>query len=198
MAEQDVPKTPQESSTPISVEEVTEASIGKLNCSQVVQAILASVPLFFENQQTFISIYTDAQPAWHCTNHTTCSPSSYTCSLSRGAWAWNGNVHKTIVSEWGLECANAVIKGLPEASFFASLGDSWLGRKNLVFISCLVMSLAALASAFAPNIWVYSLFRFICGVGHVSITISSLVLLSERVGKRWRGRMVLLASHLGC
>lgn len=172
-----------------------------MNCSQVLQAIVASIPALFDNQQTLISVFTDAQPQWHCIR-SSCTSSSNICSLSKSEWAWNGNKHSTIISDWDLQCASSFIKGLPATSFFtgcllggfllASLGDSSLGRKNLLCLSCLIMSLASLASAFSPNIWVYSVIRFIAGVGRVSITISSFVLLSERVGKRWRGQIIMV------
>lgn len=191
---------------PLSVEEVIEGSLGKMNCAQMMQAIFASILPLFDNQQTFISVFTDAQPVWHCTKDdqtsNSCSRKTNICSLSRSVWAWNGNKHSTIISDWDLQCANSFVKGLPATSYFvgcllggfllASLGDSSFGRKNLLCLSCLIMSLASLASAFSPNIWVYSVFRFVAGVGRVSITISSFVLLSERVGKRWRGQIVML------
>ncbi|XP_021724725.1 organic cation/carnitine transporter 3-like [Chenopodium quinoa] len=191
---------------PLSVEEVIEGSLGRMNCSQMVQAFLASVLPMFDNQQTFISVFTDAQSKWHCISDirigSSCTSSSNICNLSKSEWAWTGNKHNTIISHWDLQCASSFIKGLPATSFFmgcllggyvlASLGDSSLGRKNLLCLSCLVMSLASFASAFSPNIWVYSVLRFIAGVGRVSITISSFVLLSERVGKRWRGQIVMI------
>ncbi|KNA14625.1 hypothetical protein SOVF_105530 [Spinacia oleracea] len=205
MAEQD-DQSESEKAAPLSVEEVIEGSLGRMNCTQMLQAILASIPPIFDQQQTFISVFTDAQPIWHCINgnqtNSKCTNTSNICSLSKREWAWNGNKRSTIISDWDLQCATSFIKGLPATSYFmgcllggfvlASLGDSSLGRKNLLCLSCLVMSLASLASAFSPNIWVYSVFRFIAGVGRVSITISSFVLLSERVAKRWRGQIVML------
>ncbi|CAO2814122.1 unnamed protein product [Amaranthus hypochondriacus] len=191
---------------PLSVEDVIEQSLGQINCSQILQAILACIPPLFDNQQTLISVFTDAQPVWECTRdyqtNSSCTSRSNPCSLSKNEWSWNGNKHNTIISDWDLQCASSFIKSLPATSYFigcllggfvlASLGDSSLGRKNLLSFSCLTMSLASLASAFSPNIWVYSIFRFIAGVGRVSITISSFVLLSERIGKRWRSQVVMV------
>ncbi|XP_021721247.1 organic cation/carnitine transporter 3-like [Chenopodium quinoa] len=182
---------------PLSVEEVIEGSLGRMNCSQMVQAFLASVLPMFDNQQTFISVFTDAQSKWHCISDirigSSCTSSSNICNLSKSEWAWTGNKHNTIISHWDLQCASSFIKGLPATSFFmgcllggyvlASLGDSSLGRKNLLCLSCLVMSLASFASAFSPNIWVYSVLRFIAGVGRVSITISS---FCPSVGEGWQ------------
>ncbi|GAB4834008.1 hypothetical protein Ancab_032260 [Ancistrocladus abbreviatus] len=183
-----------------SLEEFVERSIGHIRAVQVVQAVLISVLSFFDAQQTFISVFTDAQPSWHCTNATICNHNSNICSLPKSAWAWdNERHHHTIISEWDLECSSAFITGLPATSYFAgcvlggfalaTLGDSSLGRKNLLFLSSLLMCIAALCSAFSTDVGMYSTFRFFCGVGRVSITTSALVLLTERVGRRWRSQM---------
>ncbi|KAL9244256.1 hypothetical protein vseg_018053 [Gypsophila vaccaria] len=188
--------------TTMSVEEMIESSIGRMTWGQILQAILASIPAVFDNQQTLISIFTDAQPAWHCNNTSSCNSESNICTLPRKDWDWVGNKYSTVISDWDLECASSFVKGLPATSYFlgclltgyivASLGDTSLGRKNLLVISCMMMSLAALGSGFATGFWWYCVIRFFCGAGRVSITISSFVLLSEKVGKRWRGQIVLL------
>ena len=89
--------------------------------------------------------------------------------------------------------------GLPASSFFigsliggftlAMLGEIFLGRKNLLYLSCLIMSIASLLTAFSMNIWMYSLLRLVSGIGRASIMTCSLILLTERVGKRWRGQI---------
>lgn len=132
-----------------------------------------------------------------------CNSNSDICSLSKGEWAWDsGKTHTSIISEWDLECVNSFITGLPTTCYFvgsllgglalASLADSSLGRKNLLIFSSLFMSLFALASGFSPNIWVYSGFRFLSGIGRAPIAVSILVLLTERVGKRWRGHVTMI------
>ncbi|KAL9241332.1 hypothetical protein vseg_015455 [Gypsophila vaccaria] len=189
----------------LSVDEMIEQSIGRVNFTQILQSILVTLPLFFDVQQTFMSVFADAQPTWHCTSsNASCTSESNICDLSKGDWAWDsGTVHTSIVSEWDLECASSVFVGMPTTSFFvgcllgglllATLGDSSLGRKNLLCISSLVMSLAAFASALSPNIWVYSVFRLFCGIGRASVGTCVLVLLAERVSKRWRPQATLVA-----
>ncbi|KMT02669.1 hypothetical protein BVRB_9g203460 [Beta vulgaris subsp. vulgaris] len=199
----------------ISVEEIFEESIGLLTLTQILQSIFTSLSPFFESLQTFISIFTHAQPTWHCTgtNNTSCvANKSNLCNLARSDWAWDGshNVHTSIISEWNLECASSFITGLPATSYFvgcllgglvlATLGDSSLGRKNLLCISSLVLYVAALASAFAPNIWVYSVFRFLSGVGRAPLPMCAIILFTERVSKKWRSQAVMLgfiSSSLG-
>ncbi|XP_021299522.1 organic cation/carnitine transporter 2-like [Herrania umbratica] len=186
-----------------SLDEMIEQSLGGFGHVQLIQAILVSLPLLFDAQQTFISVFTDAVPTWHCTDDTTCSSNLHICSLSRSSWSWDGPSDRTIVSEWSLECASSIITGLPSSSFFmgcllggfafSTLGDSWLGRKKLLFFSCLAMSISASATILSANIWIYSLLRFVCGFFRSSIMTTALVLLMEMVGKRWRGQVGIIA-----
>ncbi|KAL9244255.1 hypothetical protein vseg_018052 [Gypsophila vaccaria] len=188
--------------TVMSVEDVIESSLGKMTWTQILQAVLTSIPPVFDNQQTLISVFTDAQPAWRCNNLRSCNSFTDICGLPRADWDWVGNKSDTIISDWDLECASSFIQGLPATSYFlgcllsgymvASLGDTSLGRKKLLVISCMIMSVAALASGFAPSFWSYCVIRFICGAGRVSVSVVSFVLLSEKVGKRWRGQIILL------
>ncbi|XP_028799717.1 organic cation/carnitine transporter 2-like [Neltuma alba] len=149
--------------------------------------------MFFDAQQSFISIFTDAHP----------SEASDICKIPRSSsWAWDGLSPKTIISQWHLECASSFITGLPQSSFFmgcllagfllASSADSSLGRKNLLFLSCLTMSIVSSIIVFSPNVWVYSAFKFLIGFCRSSIGTCSLVLLTERVQKEWRFRVGVL------
>ncbi|XP_028802683.1 organic cation/carnitine transporter 2-like [Neltuma alba] len=149
--------------------------------------------MFFDAQQSFIGIFTDAHP----------SEASDICKIPRSSsWAWDGLSPKTIISQWHLECASSFITGLPQSSFFmgcllagfllASSADSSLGRKNLLFLSCLTMSIVSSIIVFSPNVWVYSAFKFLIGFCRSSIGTCSLVLLTERVQKEWRFRVGVL------
>ncbi|KAL5746652.1 hypothetical protein ACOSP7_027798 [Xanthoceras sorbifolium] len=186
-----------------SLDEIIEQSIGGFAWSQFFQAILVSLASIFDSQQSFISVYTDGEPTWHCINNTTCnSISSNICELPRSDWAWDGTASKTIISEWGLECSSAFIKGLPASShfmgcllgtiFLATLADSSLGRKNLLLLSCLTMSITTSITIFSNNVWIYSALRFLTGLSRASIDICTIVLVTEKVGRKWRGRVGLL------
>ncbi|KAL5813331.1 hypothetical protein ACOSQ3_028281 [Xanthoceras sorbifolium] len=185
-----------------SLDDMIEQTIGGFGWAQLVQAILVSLASIFDSQQAFLSVYTDAQPTWHCTNNntttTTCdSRRSNICKLPKSDWAWDGFASKTIVSEWGLQCSSsAFIRGLPSSSHFmgcilgtffvARLADSSLGRKNMLLLSCLVMSITTSITILSNNVWIYSLMRFIAGVGRASIGTCTIVLLVEKVGRKWR------------
>ncbi|KAK9182030.1 hypothetical protein WN944_025171 [Citrus x changshan-huyou] len=190
-----------------SLDEIVEQGIGGFGWAQFVQAILVSLASLFDSQQSFINVYTEAEPTWHCLNNTTCSSASNICMLPKSSWAWDGNpttTALTIISEWGLECSSAFIKGLPAAShftgrllgivFLATLADSSLGRKNLLFLSCLTMSVATSLTIFSNNLWIYSLLRFFSGISRTTIGTCTIVLLTEKVGTEWRGQEGILDS----
>ncbi|XVF33806.1 hypothetical protein REPUB_Repub18cG0002700 [Reevesia pubescens] len=154
---------PAQPKQPRSLDEMIERCIGDFSWSQFSEAIFVSFAWVFDAQQTFISVFTDAEPSWHCTQMD-----------HESAW-------------------------LPASSFFmgclagglalATLADSTLGRKNMLFFSCLMMSLSSIFTIFSSNIWIYSALRFINGFGRATIGTCALVLSTELVGKRWRGRV---------
>ncbi|TXG49600.1 hypothetical protein EZV62_025475 [Acer yangbiense] len=193
-----------------SFEEMLERNLQGFGWAMFFQVILIALSAFFDSQQTFISNYTDGIPAWHCTNNarTTCNPkqSADICKLHTSEWAWDEIPSKTIVSEWGLQCSNVFLRGLPASSHFAgtllglfvlaSLADSCLGRKKLLLYSCLTMSVTGILTILSNSVWIYSLSRFIAGFCRATMATSGIILLSEVVGKQWRGRVgTLLFSY---
>ncbi|KAK7256999.1 hypothetical protein RIF29_30653 [Crotalaria pallida] len=181
----------------LSLDYTIEQCIGDFNRNQFLQVVLISLAWLFDAQQAFITVFTDAQPLWHCTS-SSCTTTTM-CNLPKYSWAWDGPTQASIISEWNLQCSNSIITGLPASLFFmgcllggivlATLADSSFGRKNMLFYSCLLMSLSSLLSSFSPNIWIYSAFKFLCGFGRATIGTSALVLVSELVGKKWRGQV---------
>ncbi|XP_027909858.1 organic cation/carnitine transporter 3-like [Vigna unguiculata] len=181
----------------VSWDEMIEKGLGNFGWTQFLQCILVSVAMFFDSQQLFIAIYTDDYPTWHCTNHTTtCTSNSGICKLPKTSWAWDGPSSKTIISQFGLECATSFITGLPQSSFFlgcllgsfllATLADTSLGRKNMIILSCLSMSVISLIIIFSTNVWIYSALKFLIGFCRSSISTCCLVLLMEKVSTEWR------------
>ncbi|KAK0596859.1 hypothetical protein LWI29_019683 [Acer saccharum] len=195
-------KQPPPPPPPLSLDETIERCIGDFSWVQFLQTFLVSLAWFFDAQQTFISVFTDVEPTWHCTqlgDESCNSASSDICQLSNNSWSWDFPVHTSIISEWGLECASSLVKGLPASSFFmgclaggfilATLADSSLGRKNTLFLSCLIMSLSSLLTIFSTNVWIYSVLRFVNGFGRTTIGTCAIVLSTELVGKKWRGQV---------
>ena len=183
-----------------SLDSTIERCIGEFGWPQFSQTLLVSLAWLFDAQQTFISVFTDAYPTWHCTTHQNgCNSASNICYLPKNSWAWDWPSYTSIISEWNLQCSSSIITGLPASSFFmgcvvgglvlATLADSSLGRKNMLFLSCLTMSLSSLLTVFSTNIWAYSALRLVCGFGRATIGTCALVLTIELVGKRWRGQV---------
>lgn len=187
-----------------AMDDAIESYTGATSLAQLLRAFFVSLAWAFDSQQTFINVFTDAEPSWHCTraDDPLCSSAiQYPCGLPKGSWAWDRPKHTSVVSEWGLECSGPAISGLPASAFFAGsilgglvlapLADSLLGRKNLLFLSCLTMSLMGALTVVAPNFWVYVSLRFIGGFGRATVNSSALVLSMEIVGKRWRDRIAI-------
>ncbi|KAI9116518.1 hypothetical protein K1719_012685 [Acacia pycnantha] len=168
-----------------SLGSTVERCLSEFNLSQFLQALLVSFAWFFDGHQTFITVFTDAQP----------TPSS---PASQG-----GSSFSSIISEWHLNPEDPILTGLPASSFFigclvgglalSTLADTLLGRKNMLFYSCLLMSVSSFFAAFSPNLWVYSFLKFLSGFGRSTISTTSLVLATELVGKRWRGQVGVMA-----
>lgn len=186
---------------PPSLDSVIERVTGNSGFAQFLQAVVVSLAVIFDGQQSFISVYADAEPAWHCTA-STCSSASSICQLPTSSWAWERPAFATTISDFNLQCSSSLLSGLPATSFFfgcllggfilSSLADSSLGRKNLLFLSCLTMSFAALLTSFSTNVWVYSALRFIAGFGRAPIGTCALVLSTEMVSRKWRGRVGII------
>ncbi|XAR67241.1 hypothetical protein NMG60_11001921 [Bertholletia excelsa] len=185
---------------PSSLDEIIQGCIGDFGWAQFLQAAFVSLAWVFDAQQAFISVFTDALPSWHCTTPTSCTTADADiCLFPPNAWAWDMPIHTSTVSEWSLACAGSIMMGLPASSFFlgclaggfilATLADSSLGRKNMLFLSCLLMSLSGLCTVVSTNIWTYSALRFICGFARAMIGTCALVLSTELVGKRWRAQV---------
>ncbi|GMJ11624.1 organic cation/carnitine transporter 3 [Hibiscus trionum] len=184
---------------PRSLDETIERCIGGFGWFQIFQATLVSFAWVFDAQQTFISVFTDAEPSWHCTDDSVCNSFSKICQLPKSSWSWDWPAHTSIISEWSHQCSTSFITGLPASSFFtgclvgglvlATLADSTLGRKNMLLLSCLMMSISSIFTVFSPNIWIYSALRFITGFGRATVGTCALVLSTELVGKRWRDQV---------
>ncbi|KAL6856114.1 hypothetical protein ACP4OV_018916 [Aristida adscensionis] len=181
-----------------SIDDTIEMYIGATGAMQLLKALLLAFAWAFDAQQVFISVFTDAEPRWHCTgSDASCSPAAASpCALPPGSWAWDVPAETSVVSEWALKCAGPALVSLPASSFFAgclaggflltTLADSLLGRKKMLLVSMASMSVAGVLTAFAPNVWAYAALRFVCGFARSIVGTCTLVLSTELVGKRWR------------
>ncbi|KAH7557881.1 hypothetical protein JRO89_XS11G0233500 [Xanthoceras sorbifolium] len=117
----------------VSLDEMIEQSLeANFGCAQFVQAVLVSLLMVFDAQQAFLAVYTDAEPTWHCTDNVACNSSSNICLPSSCFFA-----------------------GCLLGGFVLSIyGDSSLGRKKLLFLSCFgTLSLPAMAYLNRNSSW---------------------------------------------
>ncbi|OIT38221.1 PREDICTED: organic cation/carnitine transporter 3-like [Nicotiana attenuata] len=151
-----------------TLDETIESCIGEFGWAQFIQSILVSLSWVFDAQQTFISVFTDT----------------------------------SAISEWSLIGASSILTGLPASSFFigcliggfllSTLADTKLGRKNMLVLSCFIMSIAGAITSISTNIWIYSFLRFLTGFGRATIGTCALVLSTELVGSQWRGQVGII------
>lgn len=118
-ASTDLPCNVDHSSKSDNLDELIEPYIRGFTWSHAFQLMLISMASFFAAQQTYITIFTDSKPSWHCTqiaNDTTtsCNSQSSICQLPINSWQWDKPARTSIISEWSLLCAgNDIIAGLP-------------------------------------------------------------------------------------
>ncbi|KAG0470869.1 hypothetical protein HPP92_017569 [Vanilla planifolia] len=179
-----------------SIDLAIERHLGDAGARHILRSLLAALPWMFDAQQSFISVFTDAPPPWHCTSPS-CSPSFSTpCNLPPSSWSYSLPRCVSIVSEWSIHCASPALLGLPASAYFAgclvggfllsTLADSRLGRKATLFLTSFAMSIFAALTAFSSNITVYATLRFACGFARSTVGTTAFVLSTELVSRRWR------------
>ncbi|GLJ53651.1 hypothetical protein SUGI_1144410 [Cryptomeria japonica] len=185
-----------------SVDEIIEKYVGGFGPAQLFQVAIVALGVAFDAQSTFVTIFTDAQPSWRCTNGSQltetekCTAQSSICEMDPTLWEWERGKEVSVISQWNLVCANTIKAGFPSLFFFMGsligciivgpLADSWLGRKRTLMLSTVSLSLMGFLTACAPNIWIYSLLRALTGFGRASLGTYCLVLSTEIAGRQWR------------
>ncbi|KAK8918582.1 Organic cation/carnitine transporter 2 [Platanthera zijinensis] len=188
-----------------SIDDAIETYIGSTSAAaQLLPATLVGLAWAFDAQQTFINVFADAMPPWHCTSPSCFSAgdSASPCGQAPSSWNWSLPRHTSTISSWSLECASPALLALPSSSFFAgclaggillaTLADSRLGRKNTLVLSSLAMSLSAALTAASPSLVAYAALRFVCGFSRATVGTSALVLSTELVSRRWRDRVSII------
>ncbi|KAG0481575.1 hypothetical protein HPP92_012063 [Vanilla planifolia] len=188
-----------------SIDEAIESYIGDAGTTNILPAVLATLVLVFDAQQTFINVFTDAMPPWFLKNSSSASAAAggdSPCGLPPSTWSWSLPIHSSTISEWSLECASPAVLGLPSSSYFsgclaggflfATLADSHLGRKKMLLLSTLSMSISAALTAASPSLPTYAALRFVAGLFRSTVGTSVIVLSTELVSRRWRDRISIV------
>ncbi len=95
----------------------------------------------------------------------------------------------------GLLGSTALVAAFVGAFVFGRLADV-IGRKKIYGVLAIIMSLGALATAFAPNFTWLLVFRFILGIGIGGDYPVSAVLMSEYANRKDRGKLVGLVFSM--
>ncbi|KAH0469653.1 hypothetical protein IEQ34_001211 [Dendrobium chrysotoxum] len=181
-----------------AIERYMDAAAGP---THLLLPTLAAFAWFFDAQQAFITIFSDASPPWHCTT-SACTASITPCNFPYSSWSYSLPRHISTISDFSLYCASPVLLGLPASSFFggclfgglllATIADSQLGRKKTLVLTTLFMSIASALTAFSPNVAVYATLRFVSGFARANIGTCAFVLSSELVPRRRRDLISIL------
>ncbi len=91
----------------------------------------------------------------------------------------------------GLLGSTSLIAAFVGAFIFGRIADVY-GRKAIYGLEAAIMAVGAIASAFAPNITLLIIFRFILGVGIGGDYPVSAVIMSEYANRKDRGRLVTM------
>lgn len=78
----------------------------------------------------------------------------------------------------------------------STIPDGFLGRKQLLFLSTLTMSVTGISIFFSSNIWSYVFLKFLVGFARSQTCTYALVLICERVSTRWRPRATMIPFTL--
>ncbi|WP_376094683.1 MFS transporter [Roseomonas sp. CCTCC AB2023176] len=96
-------------------------------------------------------------------------------------------------TEVGLTASAYLLGAVCGALFFGWLTDR-LGRKKLFTITVLVYLIATIATAFAPNVWIFMLCRFFTGAGIGGEYAAVNSTIQELIPARWRGTVDLCVN----
>ena len=97
-----------------------------------------------------------------------------------------------VAKEWNVDPAtlgvllSAGLAGMAAGSLFLSPLADLVGRRAVVVMCTVIISVGMLASAATSSVWMLALFRLVTGVGVGGVLSSGNTLLSEYAPQRWR------------
>ncbi|GER47072.1 organic cation transporter-related family protein [Striga asiatica] len=116
-----------------TLDEAVETHIGEISWKQVLQLVLISLACFFDAQQNFITIFTDAHPRWSCNSQSPAACADM-CRLRRAH-----ALSCLIMSVFGsLTVFSVNVWMYAELQFMSSLGRAVIGSCSFVLGSELV------------------------------------------------------------
>uniref|UniRef100_A0A670IY73 Solute carrier family 22 member 13 n=1 Tax=Podarcis muralis TaxID=64176 RepID=A0A670IY73_PODMU len=121
----------------------------------------------------------------------------------RRGWVYPSNQEPSLLTQFDLVCdwedlndisQSIYMLGLLAGALVSGLLSDRFGRRPSLLLSMLIEGVFGVATAFAPNFYLYSAFRFLVGASVSGVVISSLALATEWVGIVYRPHTVII-SH---
>ena len=88
------------------------------------------------------------------------------------------------------------LTGLVGGLVLVTMVDSSFSRKNMLFFSCLIVSISSFLATFSANVWIYSVLKFLNRFGRGNVGTAALVLVAELFTKGWRGKLSVAGFFL--
>ncbi|XP_021836364.2 organic cation/carnitine transporter 4 isoform X1 [Spinacia oleracea] len=180
----------------LTIDEMLQKYCGEFGRWQLRHFVLTSLAWALEAFHTMVMIFADREPRWWCTGPG-CQAQTQVCGLPPGSWDWVDGFGSSTVAEWGLVCGDKYKVGLVQSIFFfgcmigagifGHLSDSSLGRKGSLSIICLLNGILGCLTALSPNYGVYTILRFLSGLGTGGVGMCAFVLATEPIGATKRG-----------
>ncbi|XP_033021375.1 solute carrier family 22 member 13-like [Lacerta agilis] len=121
----------------------------------------------------------------------------------RRGWVYPSNQEPSLLTQFDLVCdredlndisQSIYMLGLLAGALVSGLLSDRFGRRPSILLSMLIEGVFGVATAFAPNFYLYIAFRFLVGAAVSGVVISSLALATEWVGIVYRPHTVII-SH---
>ena len=154
--------------------------------------------------QIYIMIFAAPELDWKCVEGSTVcylkgpqtSKNNFRCNIARSEWEFvQDEGTKTVTVDFDLYCGSSWIIYMTSSVFYFGrlvgiFVMGWMadvyGRKRILYPAYVCVISAQLLEVVVPNIWLFLVFRFLCGFFVAGVFNNILVLLSELVSTRYR------------
>ena len=167
---------------------------------EMVSALMFIVPAI----HIYIMIFAAPEPDWKCVegsltcylNGTQPSTNEYRCSIPRSEWEFvQDEGTRTVIVDFDIYCESSWLIYMTSSIFylgklvgafvFGWMADTY-GRKRILFPTLALALLTELAAIVTPNLWLFLMFRFFCGMFIAGLFNTLLLMVSEFVSTRYR------------